>query len=68
VTIFAYGLTGSGKTYTMVGTKTNKGINSRAVEHLFSIIQETKHEFTYSIKISLLEIYNNKLRDLLSSE
>ena len=71
VCIFAYGQTGSGKTYTMLGDQTNKGIISRAVEKLFESKSEieilSKGRTSVSICVELLEIYNEKVRDLLST-
>ena len=49
-TVFAYGATGSGKTYTMLGTQTKKGIMPRAVTGLFKILQNyKKKEFKIQI-------------------
>uniref|UniRef100_A0A7S3EEJ2 Kinesin-like protein n=1 Tax=Rhodosorus marinus TaxID=101924 RepID=A0A7S3EEJ2_9RHOD len=66
VCIFAYGQTGSGKTYTMNGEKGQMGINHRALEELFQISRETSDRFETSISISMLEIYNENLHDLLN--
>ena len=63
--IFAYGQTGSGKTYTMQGDASNPGVNIRALEHLFFIAEQRKPDFAYQIKVSMIEIYNEKIRDLL---
>ncbi|XP_010540004.1 PREDICTED: kinesin-like protein KIN-7A [Tarenaya hassleriana] len=60
-TIFAYGQTSSGKTYTM------RGITEKAVNDIYNhIINTPERDFT--IKISGLEIYNENVRDLLNSE
>lgn len=71
VCIFAYGQTGSGKTYTMLGDQSNQGIISRAVQKLFEAKQEiemlSKGRTSVSIAVELLEIYNEKIRDLLST-
>ena len=64
VCIFAYGQTGSGKTHTMQGTKDNPGIYHRAIEHLFDTCRERK-ACEFKVKLSLLEIYNDKIRDLI---
>eukprot|EP00727_Mastigamoeba_balamuthi_P008164 m51a1_g3969 putative kinesin family member 22 (746) ;mRNA; r:404080-407001 len=61
-TVFAYGNTGAGKTFTMQGSATNPGITPRVVERLLS----TKPEGA-ELTLSALEIYNEKLVDLLSS-
>ena len=68
-TIFVYGQTGSGKTHTMTGdlnSKENKGILPRALEYLFYSLDQ--NEIDYEVKISFLEIYNEKIRDLLVKE
>ena len=66
VCIFAYGQTGSGKTYTMQGSKEDAGVNIRALDKLFSVAAERDVDTEYSIRISLLEIYNERIQDLLS--
>uniref|UniRef100_A0A914YWE7 Kinesin-like protein n=1 Tax=Panagrolaimus superbus TaxID=310955 RepID=A0A914YWE7_9BILA len=75
-TIFAYGQTGSGKTFTMLGVEgshecdlLNRGIIPRMVEDIFATLQ-TRHEknpdsFKFILKCSFLELYNEKLYDLL---
>ncbi|POO01892.1 Kinesin-like protein [Trema orientale] len=60
-TIFAYGQTSSGKTYTM------RGITEKAVIDIYNHILNTP-ERDFSIKISGLEIYNENVRDLLNSD
>ncbi|ETO31642.1 hypothetical protein RFI_05478 [Reticulomyxa filosa] len=66
VSIFAYGQTGSGKTYTMNGPPENPGVNLRALKNLFKLAQDRKPMFEYEIKVSIFEIYNEEVRDLLS--
>ncbi|KAM5207880.1 kinesin-like protein KIFC3 isoform 2-T2 [Hipposideros larvatus] len=68
VCIFAYGQTGAGKTYTMEGTSENPGINQRALQLLFSEVQEKASDWEYTITVSVAEIYNEVLRDLLGQE
>lgn len=66
-TIFAYGQTGTGKTYTMTGQPEDyiqKGIMPRAFEDIISILN---CGFKVIIKASYLEIYNEEIRDLLSN-
>ena len=58
VTIFAYGQTGSGKTHTM------QYLNKKALEDLF--VYQEDEDMTYSFNVQLLEIYNDRVRDLLS--
>ncbi|CAK6436630.1 unnamed protein product [Pipistrellus nathusii] len=68
VCIFAYGQTGAGKTYTMEGTPENPGINQRALQLLFSEVQEKASDWQFTITVSAAEIYNEALRDLLGQE
>ncbi|XP_039209597.1 kinesin-like protein KIFC3 isoform X3 [Crotalus tigris] len=68
VCIFAYGQTGAGKTYTMEGSPDNPGINQRALRLLFSEVQSKAPDWNYSITVSVAEIYNEALRDLLGKE
>ncbi|CAA2939480.1 kinesin KIN-14Q [Olea europaea subsp. europaea] len=67
VCIFAYGQTGTGKTFTMEGTSDNRGVNYRTLEELFHIIEGRKNTFRYEISVSVLEVYNEQIRDLLVS-
>lgn len=66
-TVFAYGQTSSGKTYTMTGTENQPGITPRAVEDVFKYIHENS-EREFLLRVSYLEIYNESIRDLLSPE
>ncbi|XP_056429883.1 uncharacterized protein LOC130369119 [Hyla sarda] len=65
VCILAYGQTGSGKTYTMMGTDQKPGVNIRSIRELLRICNE-KRRVKYVIRISMLEIYNEGVYDLLS--
>jgi kinesin family protein C2/C3 len=65
VCIIAYGQTGSGKTYTMMGTEDNPGVNRRAVAELLRVCAE-REQVEYTVKVSLLEIYNERFVDLLT--
>nr|CAD1844496.1 unnamed protein product [Ananas comosus var. bracteatus] len=67
VCIFAYGQTGTGKTFTMEGTEKNRGVNYRTLEELFQIARERKETVTYDISVSVLEVYNEQIRDLLAT-
>lgn len=67
VCIFAYGQTGTGKTFTMEGTEQNRGVNYRTLEHLFEVAMERSETFSYDISVSVLEVYNEQIRDLLAS-
>ncbi|CAI9761129.1 unnamed protein product [Fraxinus pennsylvanica] len=64
-TIFAYGVTSSGKTHTMHGDQRSPGIIPLAVKDAFSIIQETPSR-EFLLRISYLEIYNEVVNDLLN--
>ncbi|XP_052008050.1 kinesin-like protein KIFC3 isoform X3 [Xyrauchen texanus] len=67
ICIFAYGQTGSGKTYTMEGIPENPGINQRALRLLFSEVTEKQPDWDYKITVSMVEIYNETLRNLLGN-
>ena len=81
VCIFSYGQTGSGKTHTMMGTREDPGVNVRSLHALFKLAQERSEAMAgmadgkggagpppVSIAVSVLEIYNETLRDLLVGE
>ncbi|XP_011022687.1 PREDICTED: kinesin-4-like isoform X3 [Populus euphratica] len=72
VCIFAYGQTGSGKTYTMSGpditSQEDWGVNYRALHDLFQISQHRKSSILYELGVQMVEIYNEQVRDLLSSD
>lgn len=64
--IFAYGQTGSGKTYTMMGSQNQTGLIPRLCNELFDRISSNEDEnITYKVEVSYIEIYNEKVRDLL---
>ncbi|PKI31180.1 hypothetical protein CRG98_048426 [Punica granatum] len=73
-TIFAYGQTGTGKTYTMEGGARKKngefpndaGVIPRAVRQIFNILEAQSAE--YSMKVTFLELYNEEITDLLAPE
>ncbi|RDY13258.1 Kinesin-like protein KIN-14S, partial [Mucuna pruriens] len=65
VCIFAYGQTGTGKTFTMEGTPEHRGVNYRTLEELFRITEERHGTMKYELSVSMLEVYNEKIRDLL---
>ncbi|KAM7452004.1 Kinesin-like protein kif22 [Porites harrisoni] len=66
--VFAYGPTGAGKTHTMVGTPDSPGLIPRCAAELFKVI-DSQHAATtdwkYKILFSYLEIYQEKINDLL---
>ncbi|KAK9240186.1 P-loop containing nucleoside triphosphate hydrolase protein [Lipomyces kononenkoae] len=73
-TVFAYGQTGTGKTYTMSGDVSDNygtfasdaGIIPRALYRLFQALEAEQSE--YSVKCSFIELYNEELRDLISKD
>ncbi|KAJ7977073.1 Kinesin-like protein [Quillaja saponaria] len=73
-TVFAYGQTGTGKTYTMEGGMRNKGgdlpaeagVIPRAVRQIFDMLEAQNAD--YSIKVTFLELYNEEITDLLAPE
>ncbi|KAJ7443844.1 kinesin-like protein [Mycena latifolia] len=64
VTIFAYGVTSSGKTHTMQGTPADPGVIPRVVEALFAPSTQKKDETT-EVQVSYIEIYKDDVYDLL---
>ena len=63
-TVFAYGATGSGKTYTMLGTIKKEGIMTRSITDLFKLLNSEKNK-EFKMEVSYIEIYNEIIRDLL---
>ncbi|XP_065056328.1 kinesin-like protein KIF16B [Rhopilema esculentum] len=64
--IFAYGQTGAGKTFTMMGSGKNTGLIPRISEKLFTSL-DSSSETSSRVEISYIEIYNEQVRDLLRS-
>ena len=64
-TVFAYGMTGTGKTFSMQGTGSSPGVIPKAITDIFSFIRETPHR-EFLLRASYLEIYNEEIRDLLA--
>ncbi|GAA95055.1 uncharacterized protein L969DRAFT_104727 [Mixia osmundae IAM 14324] len=71
-TVFAYGQTGSGKTYTMMGTDIEdpkmKGLIPRITEQIFASIMVSPPHIEYLVKCSYMEIYMERIRDLLAPQ
>ena len=63
-TVFAYGATGAGKTYTMLGTSKEKGIMPRSISELFKLLSSYKNK-EFKMIVAYIEIYNENIRDLL---
>ncbi|KAI9575068.1 kinesin heavy chain-like [Glossina fuscipes] len=69
-TLFAYGQTSSGKTYSMegiIGDTVEQGIIPRAVNEIFNRIRSKAMEFEFLVKVSYFEIYMEKIHDLLDA-
>ncbi|KAJ3183869.1 NADH-ubiquinone oxidoreductase chain 1 [Geranomyces variabilis] len=67
-TVFAYGQTASGKTYSMMGVNEEPGVIPQAVEDIFTFIRDQSGDREFLLRVSYLEIYNETIRDLLSPE
>jgi len=65
VTIFAYGQTGAGKTFTMEGSEDNPGVSRRTINEIYRVVQEMDGCCECTVKGSVLELYRQELRDLL---
>jgi kinesin family protein 18/19 len=63
-TVFAYGATGAGKTYTMMG-EDEDGLMLLSIDELFNAIEIASTEKDYQLKISYIEVYNEYIKDLL---
>ena len=77
-TVFAYGQTGTGKTFTMEGGEKRSagmswdedptsGIIPRALAQILDTLKDQSDQLEYSVKISFLELYNEEIFDLLSA-
>jgi len=69
-TIFAYGQTGSGKTFTMSGVLDNpdlEGLIPRIIRSIFDNISTTPSEIEFTVKVSMIEIYMEKIKDLFDT-
>ncbi|KAL2172841.1 hypothetical protein VTG60DRAFT_19 [Thermothelomyces hinnuleus] len=71
-TVFAYGQTGAGKSYTMMGTSIDdeegKGVIPRIVEQIFTNILSSPANIEYTVRVSYMEIYMERIRDLLAPQ
>ncbi|CAH0475935.1 unnamed protein product [Peronospora belbahrii] len=77
--IMAYGQTGTGKTHTMVGNgqgllehsasgltlHANAGVIPRALQHVFAMVKKRQMTYVDSLRVSMVEIYNDQILDLL---
>ncbi|KAK0636868.1 putative Nkin protein [Bombardia bombarda] len=71
-TVFAYGQTGAGKSYTMMGTSIDdgegRGVIPRIVEQIFTSILSSTANIEYTVRVSYMEIYMERIRDLLAPQ
>jgi kinesin family protein 5 len=70
-TVFAYGQTGAGKSYTMMGKMDDpeqRGVIPRIVEQIFASIMSSPSTIEYTVRVSYMEIYMEKIRDLLAPQ
>lgn len=70
-TIFAYGQTGTGKTFTMEGVRSEpnlRGIIPNSFAHIFGFISKLDGDTRFLVRVSYLEIYNENVRDLLGKD
>jgi kinesin family member 5 len=73
-TLFVYGQTGSGKTHTMMGPDGGKGMEDfemkgivpRIVKNIFDAVEQSDENLEFLVKVSFLEIYMERIRDLLN--
>ena len=69
-TIFAYGQTGAGKSFTMMGVLDDgalAGVIPRATRHIFATIDEAPTDVSFKVSVSYLEVYREVIRDLLDT-
>jgi kinesin family member 5 len=71
-TVFAYGQTGAGKSYTMMGSDIDddegKGVIPRMIEQIFASILASPGNIEYTVRVSYMEIYMERIRDLLAPQ
>lgn len=71
-TVFAYGQTGAGKSYTMMGSDIDddegKGVIPRIVEQIFASIMSSPGNIEYTVRVSYMEIYMERIKDLLAPQ
>jgi kinesin family protein 5 len=68
-TVFAYGQTGAGKSYTMMGSdiddEAGRGVIPRIIQQVFASIMASPSNIEYTVRVSYMEIYMERIRDLL---
>ncbi|KAI0222183.1 Kinesin-like protein KIF18A [Lamellibrachia satsuma] len=65
--VFAYGATGAGKTFTMLGSESEPGVMFHTMRDLYQRISEIKPEKICEVAVSYLEVYNEQIHDLLTA-
>jgi len=65
VTIFAYGQTGAGKTFTMYGVPGQEGTTPRTIAELYSLLDRDRDRYQHTVMGSMMELYRDRLVDLL---
>ena len=65
VCIFAYGQTGAGKSYTMLGEPGQEGVQPRAINEIFRIVERDEDRYSFKLKFYMLELYRGKFIDLM---
>lgn len=63
---FVYGVTGAGKTYTMLGTESHRGIMYSTMDELFKQIEPLGSHYNIDVRISYVEVYNEQVINLLT--
>ncbi|KAL1499970.1 hypothetical protein AB1Y20_012649 [Prymnesium parvum] len=63
---FAYGATGAGKTFTMMGSLEFPGVIPLTLSDVFNFMEENREETTFQVSMQYVEIYNEKIKDLLN--
>lgn len=64
--VFVYGVTGAGKTYTMIGHDDSPGITYLTMKELFTQMENLKNNYDFELRMSYLEVYNETVNDLLN--
>ncbi|CAG7652017.1 unnamed protein product [Allacma fusca] len=66
--LLAYGQSGTGKTHTMLGTKTDPGLIPRLCHSLWEKLRQGRENSSFRMEVSFMEIYREKVRDLLTPD
>jgi hypothetical protein len=68
VTIFTYGQTGAGKTWTLYGNPEHPGVSPRTCNEVFEVVKRDSDKYNFEFHAAMIELYNREIRDLLSGE